>query len=642
MPSLFEYWANAGSLIGVPINSFTSVKRYDMMCLSKIANKKIRLPSVYCSPEPAGMEHGAEVFPAPRGILEWTVILDFAQHYPRIKRDFNACLDAIRPDGAIHAPNGVRYADPDEYTGIVASLIDELFEMRWQVEALIKKYPKGTRENKEAVESLDAVKMRINDSYGIDGNEGFRLHSIRSGTTVTEGGVEGLHIASEVGEEWGYKTLYGHSLEYHRPILIRERYGSSPHYYTMPIGQFVDRGGCNQYETMAWIPEINTVEWKPIVCGIAHPYTGKLLEFVVDLDKGKTVVTPEHSVYTSKNGKVELVNASTLKLGDSLVSANRIYPVITSIREVETKYPCVYDIEVDGLHNFFDADGMLLVHNTDSVLFQSKHRPIDLSAGWYEETKYETEEMAKAITDRVREWERSCGVKKPTMEISPEAIYRRIVIAGKKNRYVADCAYDWKKGDTTHLPIRERLKIRGFEVRKSNTAQYTKHIQNEIFERIMLEPDRVDILRWFHREYNSIVKGEKNYKLFLRPTSVHTDNPTSQHVRAKAYGIQNFGWRYGPKIFLLYIRPPEAHADINVIALPKPFTPLPPGFKVDWEKCAQTCYLSPIGDVCDLLELSASDVVSGKMTEKLFTQSSNMSDLIGGGEDDETCETFSL
>lgn len=92
------------------------------------------------------------------------------------------------------------------------------------------------------------------------------------------------------------------------------------------------------------------------------------------LDFGKTRFGKQlkHLYWKWRKDKPGIVNLrlqgarSNDRLGE-----NFCLTVVTDIRKSKYVHPFVYDIEVEGAHNFVDAEGMILVHNTDSVFLKN-------------------------------------------------------------------------------------------------------------------------------------------------------------------------------------------------------------------------------------------------------------------------------
>ncbi|MFB6145894.1 MAG: LAGLIDADG family homing endonuclease, partial [Candidatus Nanohaloarchaea archaeon] len=123
-----------------------------------------------------------------------------------------------------------------------------------------------------------------------------------------------IQEALEKAEEKGFEVVYGDSLPYDREVIVRD---SSGKIEFLPIGELIEERNPQEYETLAFDIEDESVEFHQVERGISHSHEDELLRF--DTNRGRTVVTPQHSVYTY-DGTIELADASDLEEGDYLVS----------------------------------------------------------------------------------------------------------------------------------------------------------------------------------------------------------------------------------------------------------------------------------------------------------------------------------
>jgi DNA polymerase elongation subunit (family B)/intein/homing endonuclease len=132
---------------------------------------------------------------------------------------------------------------------------------------------------------------------------------------------------------------------------------------------------------------------------------------------------------------------------------------ITSIEEIPNqKY--VYDIEVKGTHNFVDAEGMILVHNTDSIfLFLGDKKKED----------------ALNFVDKVNK--DLPGI----MELEYEGFYPSgIFVSAKEGPYGAKKKY-------ALIDEKGNIKITGFETVRRNWSFIAKEVQQEVLNIILKE-----------------------------------------------------------------------------------------------------------------------------------------------------------
>lgn len=80
------------------------------------------------------------------------------------------------------------------------------------------------------------------------------------------------------------------------------------------------------WETLAMDEETGKIEWKPIEYVYRHRIDGELLR-IHTYGRGVVEVTPAHSLFAFRNGKIESVKASELKEGDYLVVSRELPPL---------------------------------------------------------------------------------------------------------------------------------------------------------------------------------------------------------------------------------------------------------------------------------------------------------------------------
>jgi len=155
-----------------------------------------------------------------------------------------------------------------------------------------------------------------NSFYGYLGYNSARWYSRESAEAITYLGRKHIQETIEKAEEEGYEVVYGDSLDYSRQIVVKDPKNNIKF---VEIGDFVENTPNPQdHETIAWKEDTEKAVFKPIRRAIAHNYEENLLQF--DTNRGRTKVTPQHSVYMYENGNIELADAQKLEKGDYIVS----------------------------------------------------------------------------------------------------------------------------------------------------------------------------------------------------------------------------------------------------------------------------------------------------------------------------------
>jgi len=141
------------------------------------------------------------------------------------------------------------------------------------------------------------------------------------------------------------------------------RYGSVNETTMIGLEQFIKAGllfNWQRVEVLSYDIETNQQKWKSITSFAETSPKAKVMK-ITDEESGKSiVVTPEHKVFTKNRG---YVMAKDLTGTDELVFTDG-YSTKIIVEYLEEEIP-VYDITVEGTHNFFAND--ILVHNCQEI-----------------------------------------------------------------------------------------------------------------------------------------------------------------------------------------------------------------------------------------------------------------------------------
>lgn len=655
MSSVVEYIANSNAYLGVPVDVISSANLYDLLILKYVSDKNLKLPSRNSIHHRSKIDTGAEVIPPPNKMIDWVVVLDFSQHYPRIIDDFNLGADTLCSDGKIVAANGARFKDPKEQRSILSSFIRMLLQWRYTVEAEREKYDVSDPEYKQLSDLIMAIKGRINSIYGVMGFKNFRLRHALVGEAVTANGRKGLNIAIETAKKYGYKPIYGDSVVGDTKLYIKEdgmlrevriedlfedvSYTMGNKEYSIPTKDIYSLSMTTDGE----------LQWKRIKYVMRHYIEDDIRE--IELPDDSTIkLTKEHSVmrYINKNRRrkgqplYEVVKPDELHRGNMIYAKDIIvnkfivendatellwellgYGIgdglvkAKNIRKVDFK-GYVYDIEVEDNHNFF-ANGVL-VHNTDSIFVQIPNPPSSMDKdGWYEPVLEKVNELVGAINENIHKWERDSGVENPTMQMSFEALFSKMAFFGIKKKYFGAMVYDGKKGDIHTAPLMDRMKVRGFEVRRSDSAVYTKVIQNQLMEMILEGADSDEVFRYIRKVYMDIVNKKVSYRLLLRGKKLKAvrEDSTANHIRAYYHGKKTYGWSYQGYIYLINIKPTRENNFIDTLGLPSMSADIPDDVVIDYKVNAEKVLKSTVDLMLMPMDISWSEVQSGFRNKKL-------------------------
>jgi DNA polymerase elongation subunit (family B) len=146
-----------------------------------------------------------------------------------------------------------------------------------------------------------------------------------------------------------------------------------------------------------------------------------------------------------------------------LQSAKRAYEnfCLSEVKSIEKipgeKY--VYDIEVEGVHNFVDAEGMILVHNTDSLMVHLKDKKIG-----------EANEFLKKVNEGLPD----------VMELELQGIYPKGLFVSKKGGEGAKKRY-------VLLDEGGHLILKGFQSVRRDWSKISKDVQVRVLHAILID-----------------------------------------------------------------------------------------------------------------------------------------------------------
>ncbi len=241
--------------------------------------------------------------PSP-GIYEDIAVVDFRSLYPTIIVSYNIGPETINGKGIKVEVNGRVHEFRQDKKGFIPQVVKDLVEKRAAIKKMLKKEKNPLLEARSY-----AIKTITNAIYGYLSYPRSRWYCFDCAESITALGRK--HIKQVISEALknGFGVIYGDSLPYDRRIFIQEPSGDIK---LIKIGEL--RG--ENLKTLSF--KDDKLIFLPIVRAIKHRYKGHLLE--ITTTHGKTVVTPQHSVYSEQDNKIVLVDAKNLKVGDKLIS----------------------------------------------------------------------------------------------------------------------------------------------------------------------------------------------------------------------------------------------------------------------------------------------------------------------------------
>ncbi|MFH1682963.1 MAG: DNA polymerase domain-containing protein, partial [Candidatus Woesearchaeota archaeon] len=275
---------------------------------------------------------GGFVYEPKPGIYQNLAVFDFRSLYPSIIASHNigpdtlnceCCKDTEKVPGS---QNWFCKKKKSFFSGIV----EDLILRRMRIKEMIKAKKKQDTALLEA--RSYGLKTVANSFYGYMGFFAARWYCLECVQSITAYARNYIQTTMQKAEEEGFTVVYGDSLPPERKIFVLT---PENEIQLVSIGKFVDENlnneKINAYRTLAYDGE--KLIFSPLKKVIRHDYDskekGKLLEFITT--HGKTVVTPQHSVY-GFDDKPVLKDAGSLAIEDKLISLTNV-PKIEKYRE---------------------------------------------------------------------------------------------------------------------------------------------------------------------------------------------------------------------------------------------------------------------------------------------------------------------
>ena len=234
----------------------------------------------------------------------------------------------------------------------------------------------------------------------------------------------------------------------------------------------------------------------------------------------------KHVAWQYRNDKPKI---QTLRLQSAKESfGNFCLAEIRSIEEINNeKY--VYDLEVDEVHNFVDAEGMILVHNTDSVFLTLDGK---------------SEDEARLFADSIN------SELPGLMELEYEGFYPSgIFVSAKLGPFGAKKKYALMSREGT-------LKIKGFETVRRNWSLIAKEVQEKVLEIILRENDTKKALEYAKSVISDLREKKVPVEMVIIRTQLQKEildyANKGPHV-AVAQMLKNKGRTIGPGSIIKYV-----------------------------------------------------------------------------------------
>lgn len=346
-----------------------------------------------------------------------------------------------------------------------------------------------------------------------------------------------------------------------------------------------------------------------------------------EAEDGVYCVTVEdnHTLFAGRNGKFQFVGQSLY--GVTGWDRFRLYDKEGAAAVTATGRE-VIDFTEEAAN---ELDYEVAYGDTDSVMLSLS----DMSKEEAIETSFEIEDH---INERYDDFARDeLNAEFHRFQIEFEKLYRRFFQAGKKKRYAGHII--WKEGKDV-----DDIDITGFEYKRSDIAQITKEVQQNVIETIVtgddIDEDMEEVKEYLVDVIARVLDGDVDLDEIGIPGGIGKkldayDTPTAQVRGAKYANLMlgtNFGSGSKPKrLYIEKVHPDfwermeeeegldpqrdhlygEFKRDPDVICF-EYADQVPDEFEVDWEKMLDKTLKGPIERVIEALGMSWEEVKTGQ------------------------------
>ena len=166
------------------------------------------------------------------------------------------------------------------------------------------------------------------------------------------------------------------------------------------------------------------------------------------------------------------------------------------LREVPNDGQYVYDLTVEDNHNFVDAMGNLLLHNTDSFFFHD-----DYFCQGHDRMEELSKELSK-LCYHIAVKKNNCAVC--TLKMSYDKGFKKYLILNGKKRYAG--VIDYLDG---HVINDFNMYIAGLEYKRTDTCKFVKEHQYELLKMILTDtPDAKTVRNYILKLKDSVCSGK--------------------------------------------------------------------------------------------------------------------------------------
>ena len=281
-------------------------------------------------------------------------------------------------------------------------------------------------------------------------------------------------------------------------------------------------------------------------------------------------------------------------------------------KQVLNGYSCVYDLNVEDNHNFYDMLGGVLLHNTDSAF-------VITGKDTLEEAVKVGKELEDEVNNMFSTWFKGMNNDISYMSIKCEKIYGLMFSGAEKKLYAGKIDWDWEKGDISTKPD---IEIKGFATVKSDRSMFSRTLQKKIFNMIFEGKTNEDIKKFILDEIDKFHKLEYDWEYIGIPKAITKDldeygtkNPWITGVKWSQENLT--GFQFSPKPYLLYLCPSNKYNTTSICYNNE--NEVPDDLPIDMQRMMEVCIYKVVEKIIDVLGID-SKVILNKIRNKAKNQ----------------------
>jgi DNA polymerase I len=315
-------------------------------------------------------------------------------------------------------------------------------------------------------------------------------------------------------------------------------------------------------------------------------------------------VEDNHTVLAGRNGRFQWVGQSYY--GVAGYPRFRLYD-----REMGSAVTATGRAVIEHTRDVVEDEGYEVVYgDTDSTL-------VEVGDGTLDELVERGEALERTVNGSYDEFAvEEFNAHEHRWEIEFEKLYRRFFQAGRKKRYAGHLV--WKEGKEV-----DDVDITGFEYKRSDVAQVTKEVQQEVIGMILDGAGFDDVSGYVREVVDRFKSGGYGYDEVGVPGGIGKkldsyDTDTAQVTGAK-YANEHLGTNFtsGSKPKRLYIKRVKGDYPPTDVVCFEYAEQVPDEFEVDWDKMLEKTVRNPTERILEALGWSWSEVVNGQRQQGL-------------------------